>query len=159
MYFDQRVASSTCPSLKWASTTSCCVALSRCREYFGQHFQPHDLRIVGLRPRHAAGDPFGQHAIFERARLQPHAAFVRQQARRLGQNQAAARIGRHDSPADGLPREIGVVGIDVEAEQRQPKAFLSGPRPVARAGVAALLREDRFDVIAKAPLKRLVHAA
>ena len=38
-----------------------------------------------------------------------------------------------------LPREIRVVGIDIEPEQRQPKALLPGPRAVARARVAALL--------------------
>src|SRR5438093_216960 len=60
--------------------------------------------------------------------------------------------------ADGLPREIRVVGIDVEAEQRQPETLLPRPRPVARAGIAALLREHRFDVIAKAPAEGLILA-
>jgi hypothetical protein len=81
---------------------------------------------------------------------------VRQQARRLGQDQTAAGIGRHDPPADRLAGEVRVIGIDVEAKQREPKALLPGPGPVAGAGIAALLAEDRFDVVAEGPVEGFV---
>jgi hypothetical protein len=82
---------------------------------------------------------------------------MRQKARRLRQNQAPPRIARHNSPTHRLPRQIRVIRIDIEAEQRQSKALLSRPGPMTRPAVAALLGKHRFDMIAEAPGEGMVH--
>ena len=49
-----------------------------------------ELRVVRLRRRRPFGDPADEHVVFRRADLEPHAPFVRNRGRRLGDQQAAA---------------------------------------------------------------------
>ena len=74
-----------------------------------QDLQPRQPRVIVLRRRHAGGDPLGEHAVLQRVDVEPHAAPVRHRAGRLGQQQAAARIGRDHAPAARLPRDLMVV--------------------------------------------------
>src|SRR5439155_5071843 len=64
-----------------------------------------------------------------------------------------------DPPAHRLPSEVRVIRIDIKTEQRQPKPFLPRARSMARPRVAALLRQHRLHMVAKAPLEWLIDSA
>ena len=158
VYLAQRVTSSECPSLKWPRTMSCCLAPGVSRDFSGSSSSRTMRGIVGARGRCAGGDPLGDHPILGRIDGETDAPFVRNQAGRLGQQQAPARIVQHHAPCPGLPGEGGIVGQGVEPAQAEFEAFLAGEGAVAGARVATGLRQDRLDVIAKAPDERLIHA-
>jgi hypothetical protein len=138
----QAVTSSVCPSLL--------VPLFE-HHVFGDDFETFDPRIARRGRRLAGGDPFGQHAILVRVDLEAQPALVRDRARRLEQDQAPARIARHDSPPAGLPRDRQEVGRRIVSAERQLEAVLPRGRPVAGPRVAARFRQHRLHVIAKTP--------
>ena len=96
-----------------------------------KNLQPHQSRIVGLGGRGAVGDPVGKDPVLERIDRKPQAAAMRQGARRLGQQQAPAGIFEHDPPRSGLPGDVLIIGLGIEAAQAEPKTFLAGQGPMA----------------------------
>ena len=108
-----------------------------------------DPRILFLRAGRAAGDPFGEDFVFRRIHLEPLAALVRDQLRRLEQDQAARGIVEIDpAPLRGFG-DGEVIALVIIAAQRKLEAPLPRRRAVARPGRTAVAREDRLDFVAE----------
>ena len=73
----------------------------------------------------------------------------------LGHQQAAGRIGRKKAPPTGLTNQVFVVFVRLEAEQGQTKTVLACCLAVAPASVAAILGENRDNLVGEVQRSRL----
>ena len=108
-----------------------------------------DRRIGLVAVGHALLDPAAHQAIGGRVDLDPLAAAVRQAGGRLQQQQALVGSGGEEPAAAAFLHQVLEVFGRLEAEQRQPEAVLAARLAVAAAAVAAVLGEDRRDLVGK----------
>ena len=104
-----------------------------------------ELGIVGLAVGHSLPDPLHEHPVIKRIGINPRASAVRQLPCRLEQEQTALRRGRENSAPASLAKQILVILLRLEAEQRQLETVLPTGFPVATAAVAAVLGEQWHD--------------
>ena len=114
-----------------------------------KHFDARHRGVGLLAIRHALLDPPMHQPISGGVDLDPLTAAVRQPGRGLEQQQALLG-GRGKEPAAApFLHEILVVFCRLKAQQRQTKAVLPARLAVAAAAVAAVLGEERRDLIRK----------
>ncbi len=138
------------PSLKCASTLSCCSSPGFSDQRSAAEFQ--SSRSADHQPS-ARACPAAiqsrQHRVFRRLDLEPLAALMRDGHRRLEQQQASLGMGVVDSAAHGIAGEGAPVAFVVVAAKRELEAILPRRRPVARAAAASGGHQDRLNIIAK----------
>ena len=104
-----------------------------------------ELGIVGLAVGHPLPDPLHKHPVIKRTGINSRASAVRQLPCRLEQEQTALRRGRENSAPASLAKQILVILLRLEAEQRQLETVLPAGFPVATAPVAAVLGKQWHD--------------
>ena len=117
-----------------------------------QHFQTFQLGVIvtwGRRPR---GNPLRQHAIGWRVDFEAYAPLVRNGTRGFRHNEAATGIGQLDTSPARLARDRLVVCQRIVSAQGKLEAPLAGQRTVTCARTATGLGQNRFHVMAKAPI-------
>ena len=152
--FTQRVTSAEWPSEYFARTTSCCSASGASTADAGNTSRPRICRSLGDGAGRAGGDPFFNHAVFERVLGEALAAAMGNRERWLGDDQACGGIGQGNAASHRTAGQRVVIGVGIVAAQRELESIFPGQRAVARALVAAHLRHHRDDVIAEAPGER-----
>ena len=148
-YFAQRVTSAVEPSVKRAVTRSGIVAPASSVRSVGvtsMRFSRGSLSRGPGRPEAIQPEMMSYSGDPTLNRVPPMCGHG---LGRLQQDQALGRLDLVDAATTGLPRDRVVVGRRVVAAERQPEAVLPGGRAVARARIAAGLRQDRDDLIAK----------
>ena len=112
----------------------------------GQHPELHHAGRVRGRSQGAGRDPPPHDLVVRAAGVEPLPAAVRHLPRRLEQEQAAVRVRGKDAPAAGLAGDRGVVEVRIKPEQRELEPVLAARLPVAPAGVAPELAQQRLDL-------------
>ena len=115
----------------------------------GVEFDGHDR---GRRTRiilRASFEPLLQGGVVGVVGPESGAARVGHGGGRLGEQQTLGGEGEVDPPSTDLAGESVVVGLGVEAEEREPEAVFAAGRAVATAGVAAVSHEDRHHIAAE----------
>jgi len=117
----------------------------------GLHVERHEFRRGGEVVRRALLKPRAENAVAFGAGFEPQAAAVRDDVRRLHEQEALVRRRREHAPPACFLHEVLVILLRFEAEQRKLETVLSLPGlRVARAHVAAGLGEHGDDVVDEA---------
>src|SRR5262249_60388606 len=98
------------------------------------HFEALDVRVLLARFGGAVFEPALEQVVLARLLREALAALVLHDERRLEQQDAALRVGRHDAATLVALHDLLVVERGVEAEQAQAEA--AAPRRRAEAGAA-----------------------
>src|SRR5262249_61086553 len=110
------------------------------------HFEALDVRVLLARFGGAVFEPALEQVVLARLLREALAALVLHDERRLEQEDAALRVGRHDAAALVALHDLLMVEGRVEAEQAQAEAAAPRRGPVAGAGVAPGPRQHRLDL-------------
>ena len=121
---------------------------------FGISLEADDSRIVFAWSRRTVFQPEGQEAIGRGAGLHPLTAAMGHGQRRLEQEQALFGGERRDPPRLGALDDRRVVGLGLEAEQRELESPLAMLGAVTGSLVAAQLRQHGLDLVAEADRSR-----
>ena len=113
--------------------------------------QGSDLGIAGGRRGRTGGDPFGDHAIFQRLGPKANAAAVFDRGGSFQKEKAFGRRGWNDTASQCLAGQNEVVDLGSIPAETEPESVFAGRGTVAGPLVAAGLGQYRLDVVAEAP--------
>ena len=120
------------------------------------HVNGLNTRIIIPRRRSPRRNPFRQHPVLQRIRVEAHSTLVRHCTGGLQKHQASRRIFRCHASSTGVASQSVKVTVGVVAAQGKRETVLTRDGSVAGSRITPRPGKNRLHMVAKAPLPRIL---